>query len=610
VKAACPQCGADVEFRFDDTFVRVCDHCRAACVRGDRGLETLGAFADLAETQSPLALFAIGSWKGAPFQLVGRAQLAHEAGGRWDEWYARFDDGRWGWLAEAQGRFYMMFEVEHSAAVAARARVGDELEIPSAGRMTVSEVGRATYVAAAGEIPFRLGPGTKYDYADLSGPDGRFATIDYSDSVPAIYAGWGAALLDLGISGGDAGPPRSPDIRATRLACPNCAGSLELRAPDATQRIGCPYCGALVDTSSGPLSVVAKQERESLTIPLGTKAHFEDTILVVIGWMRRKAIIDGTGYPFEEYLLYEPSLGFRWLVESDGNWSYVKPVDAGLVTEEVAHAVYDGVRFKQFQTSPLTVDRVLGEMYWKVEIDETTAGTDYVAPPAMLSKEASDNEVNWSLGTYVSASELERALEGTTVRSFATAAAPNAPPLMRGIYPTLAAAAACVLLGMCVVRSSASGDDVTTLTCTQPVCFSEPFQLESGANVAVELHGNVTNAWISVGGDLVNDATGAVESFDRDVEYYSGVDGGESWSEGSHDETVFLPPVDDGRYVLRVELQSSTPTYEIDAKVVQGRFHAKPWYYLCGLVLIPGALLAAIAGWRERSRWKQVSDDE
>ena len=31
-------------------------------------------------------------------------------GGQWDEWYATFSNGWLGWLAEAQGRFYLTFQ--------------------------------------------------------------------------------------------------------------------------------------------------------------------------------------------------------------------------------------------------------------------------------------------------------------------------------------------------------------------------------------------------------------------------------------------------------------------------------------------------------------------
>jgi len=67
---ACPTCGAEVEFRYDDSFVRVCGHCRSAVVRTDRGVETLGRFADLVPIPSPLRLFAEGRYGSAGFLLI------------------------------------------------------------------------------------------------------------------------------------------------------------------------------------------------------------------------------------------------------------------------------------------------------------------------------------------------------------------------------------------------------------------------------------------------------------------------------------------------------------------------------------------------------------
>ena len=87
----CPTCGAEVEFRYDDSFVRVCGHCRSAVVRTDRGVETLGRFADLMPIASPLRLFAEGRYGSSGFLLIGMAQLRHAAGGVWQEWYARLD---------------------------------------------------------------------------------------------------------------------------------------------------------------------------------------------------------------------------------------------------------------------------------------------------------------------------------------------------------------------------------------------------------------------------------------------------------------------------------------------------------------------------------------
>ena len=42
--------------------------------------------------------------------------------------------------------------------------------------------------------------------------------------------------------------------------------------------------------------------------------------------MVRSVEFEGVRYYWQEYLLYNPAVGFRWLVESDGHWSYVSAV--------------------------------------------------------------------------------------------------------------------------------------------------------------------------------------------------------------------------------------------------------------------------------------------
>src|SRR5262249_5624840 len=148
-------------------------------------------------TQSPLELGLSGKIGDQHFELVGRAQMLHPAGGVWDEWYASFSDGRWGWLAEAQGRFYLLFQQPlpetpppfDSLAVGARAY----LDLVVAEK-TVAQTG-----SARGELPWRLTPNEPFAYADLSGPGGTFATLDYSFEPPAFFAGHEVTLDQIGL---------------------------------------------------------------------------------------------------------------------------------------------------------------------------------------------------------------------------------------------------------------------------------------------------------------------------------------------------------------------------------------------------------------------------
>src|SRR6185503_13555378 len=139
-------------------------------------------------------------------------------GGLTQEWYARFSD-TWGWLAEAQGRYYMTFEVEGAQLPPLESlQPGERVQLPTmlgaAREFTVAEVGGATYVAANGELPFRLVPNGSYRFVDLSDGEGNFATIDYGEpgDTPTLYTGQQLTLAELHISGGEVGPSRDAAI--------------------------------------------------------------------------------------------------------------------------------------------------------------------------------------------------------------------------------------------------------------------------------------------------------------------------------------------------------------------------------------------------------------
>ena len=162
--ANCPACGGPVEFRSGQSIVVICNYCRSAVARTDRGLKDLGKVAELVQTGSPLDVGVRGKWKDQPFELTGRAQLGHEMGGQWDEWYATFSNGWVGWLAEAQGRFYLTFYQPLPEGTSLPSYEGLQLgqfvnEIPSQTPLMVQEKGIATSVAADGEIPRALPAG-------------------------------------------------------------------------------------------------------------------------------------------------------------------------------------------------------------------------------------------------------------------------------------------------------------------------------------------------------------------------------------------------------------------------------------------------------------------
>ena len=64
---------------------------------------------DLGGGALDVAEIATGEFDGVGFKLIGRVRVSYEEGS-WNEWYALFQDGRPGWVAEAQGFFMVSFE--------------------------------------------------------------------------------------------------------------------------------------------------------------------------------------------------------------------------------------------------------------------------------------------------------------------------------------------------------------------------------------------------------------------------------------------------------------------------------------------------------------------
>jgi hypothetical protein len=578
--------------------------------------------------------------------------VRHAAGGVWQEWYAKFSGGTWGWLAEAQGRYYMTFEVPGQPVPPHyQLAPGAQLVLPThAGTrtFTVSEVGVASYVAADGELPYRLTPNEAFRYVDLTDGQGGFATIDYGEPAsrdprvpsatpPAIYVGGQIRLQDLHIVGGEVAPPgaaRGEQITSRRLSCPSCNGSLDLAAPDAALRVVCPYCNTMLDVGQGgALSILAKlKDQARPKIKLGSRAALPEGEQQVIGYLQRSARVDGTWYPFEEYLLHSPALGFRWLVCSDGHWSYVQPVTPGACHAKDGGIEYQDVRFKHFQTAPLRVDRVLGELYWRVSVGETTTGEDYVAPPAMLSCERGNGELNWSLCTYLKPKQVSAALGGLDVTG-GVGVAPNQPWPHTGVgkyYGLLVAALLAV--GILIAATTHAHDvssfafDVPTGRGTPPpeaplgtevghVFFSQPFTLKGGENIELRLSSPLANNWLYYVVDLVDEDKGGFVTFDGNLEYYSGYDGGESWSEGSPAKTQFLGPLPAGTYVARVEAMQGAPGDQpLNLTIRQNVFQIGWLGFALVALLIPGGLLWLGQRRFEKKRWENSaygdSDDD
>jgi hypothetical protein len=502
----------------------------------------------------------------------------------------------------------------------------------------VQEKGVATSVAADGEIPYQLTPNEESQFADLAGKGNTFATIDYSMSPPWVFVGQQVTLEEIGLGDAKSAKREARRVSAAGMGCPNCGGPLDLVAPDKAERVTCPNCDSLLDVNQGNLSylhaLTPAKDAPAFVLPVGAEGTFTgDVKFKVIGAVDRSVTFDGIKYHWHEYLLYNPSVGFRWLVHSDNHWNFVEPVNPAEVASTGIIATgsmvnYNGRSYKIFQDAPARVEYVKGEFYWRVEQGETVRAVDFISAPYMLSQEMTANEVNWSVGTYMTNAEVEKAF-GVSDLPKPWGVAPN-QPFKGSFYYTWGSLPLLLLLGVALFMVFAAGitravlSEQVTLPPMQnaqapQTVFSQPFQLTGSKNVRITANANVSNAWADLDVDLINEQSQEVESVNVPIEYYSGTDSDGAWTEGSQSTDATLSSLPAGKYTLRVEgtWQNWQQPIAVGVKVEQGVNRGVN--FCCALVaLLIVPLFGIIRKWSfEAARWKDSmfgsssgSDDE
>lgn len=442
---SCPSCGAPVEFRNRGTYVSICEFCNSAIGRGDKNPEDHGKVADLVPNSSEVRRGTRGQYHDARFEVTGHVQYRHPAGGVWDEWYLAFGT-RYGWLSYAQGKYFISYSrpIKKEAAPNFEAvEVGAKFSLRDSV-YTVTEKGVATVLGAEGEIPWGFRPNAEHRFADLQGPNGAGATFEFSKSGTQLFIGEEIPLSELKLQH-DLQMPGANDVRVTSVSlnCPKCAGQIDLRAPDKTERVICSNCGALLDANQGKLAFLKTLEQKEIHphIPLGSTGTIQGRQFTVIGFMERYTSYQGRIYPWTEYLLFDAESGFHWLIHSERHWTFASDVSAGEVSLETDRVEFDNRRYRIYDRGQAIVRYVLGEFYWKVETGQTATTADYICPPHGLSVERSwtpdGDEMNLTHSTYLSCEEVEAAFDlesGSLPRPWGIAPSQPAPETGWGVF--------------------------------------------------------------------------------------------------------------------------------------------------------------------------------
>ena len=440
-RAACPNCGAPVDFRSAASAFAVCSFCKSTIVREGDALRKIGQSAELFDDHSPLQLGAAGKYQGAAFTLVGRLQYRY-ADGTWNEWHALFDGeaGKSAWLSEDNGRYVIAFDAPLDVAVPPNAALkpGAQYMI-NAQSWSVASVTPTRLIAAQGELPYKPNLERGFLVCDLRSTRGEVGTLDYSDQArPRWSVGRSVAISELAMTGlaegpgGGGGPEKT--LKGRSLQCPNCGAALEVKLA-TTQSIVCHQCHAVVDVSQGvggDLHHYTQQNGLEPLLPLGsvgmltlstTPGSKKELPWQVVGYVERCEVPDSSDDEqsfWREYLLYHRSEGFAFIVDAEDGWSWAVPI-TGVPQLSGDGARYEGANYRKLYDYTGQITYVLGEFYWQLTRNQRTDNTDYQGTGSASSKRLNRErtttgsgadavqEIVWSAGEAMPADMIMKA---------------------------------------------------------------------------------------------------------------------------------------------------------------------------------------------------------
>lgn len=321
-----------------------------------------------------------------------------------------------------------------------------------------------------------------------------------------------------------------------------------------------------------------------------------------------------------EYQLFSSTHGYYFLVYEEGHWSFVRKVremPSKFYPITKAQFSASGRQYTVFETYQAELIQIVGETTWEANIGDRSKNTLAICPPYSFEIEKSETETEYFQGHYLSRQEVEDAFGPLKSRS-PDGVHPSQPYLVK---PTLAAISSAAkpfaiisLLAFIALLMFGRGEQLYkervvpgALSATDRVGDFTVVNAEK--MLQMSLDSSVSNSWAWYHLEIVDADSGTVVyDLSKELSYYYGGSGDDSWSEGNDGATLYFKAPKPGRYTI--SLADSEGSASVLVEIRQG---VLPKFYFVMLMLIFAVL--AILNWMHRrrfesKRWDVLEDDE
>jgi hypothetical protein len=400
-----------------------------------------------------------------------------------------------------------------------------------------------------------------------------------------------------------------------------------MRAKGISITFACESCGSIIDSTREGFKVLTKfsQQKElldSLAIPLGSRGVLFEVEWEIIGFLTKQDVT--WEFCWDEYLLFNPYHGFRFLIHSDGHFSFAEVLTKRPVGSPRGRTIgVDDAVYSLFHRGVCQVKAVVGEFYWRVRLDDCCDFADFVSAPQGITMEvsqaSSDAEATFSRSRYLPLGSVEAAF-GISSLPTPFKVSPTQPnyfdKALTSIRSTVILCCMVVFLSQLYFVARCKQQQVlqTSRTFTRAEAGAEQLigEIEirgNHTNVEIQSDSPVMNSWVEVAYELESEDGTESGWASQAIEYYYGYSGGESWSEGSTREVSTIGGLGAKRYKVFATVDADSFSRDLASSLVTRITADVPiwsnFFLAIGVLLALPCFLFFRGRVFERKRWEE-----
>jgi len=403
------------------------------------------------------------------------------------------------------------------------------------------------------------------------------------------------------------------------IRCPNCGAPLEILGGRSVQSITCVYCGSVIDLTQH-YKIVAKFQNIKLSyypIQLGMVGKIHRIKFTVIGFVAYSTQKNSKKIEWVDYALHSPIYGYAWLTYENGTFVFSRRIRKSPNVNMKRLHFKDSFKFEDrkyriYEKYNSYVVSVGGSLTYIAKQGDYSFNVEAISPPYGIAYEESRDEIEYYKMEYIPSKDI---YEGFGIKRLPREEEfhplkPFDSPKLKSLAQISAVFLFIAILAIYGIFKFASGDKIVESYMNAPI-FKRELNIKNSAPklLRVNVYANVSNAYRDFTLYLYDSNGNIVYNTVFEISYYHGIEDGESWTEGTQEEDIYIRLKTPGRYTLIVTQYSFSKGMINKITLYDGVLRYR--YFLTLLIIsIIGMLSYFIAYLQYKSRLWGEEDDE